>query len=85
MSAGNFFGLIMNTVFFAGLWTILGAAIDKMGQAFNSTIGVIPTYQDAINGFTMQQTFWVALPILYFIFLCVNYVMNENSKSSGDV
>ena len=85
MSAGGVVGLFMNLLFFAGFWTVLGVVVDKLGQVFNVTIQLMPTYQDAVNGFTMMQTIYAALPVVVFIALVINYFVQENSMSSGEV
>jgi hypothetical protein len=81
----NLFGLIFVNIFFAGIWTVLGICIDKMGVIFNQTIQLMPTMQDFVNGFSMMQTVWVALPIVVFLFTCFDYIMTQNSISSGEV
>jgi hypothetical protein len=85
MSAGGVVGLFMNLLFFAGLWTVLGVVVDKMGQIFNLSITIMPTYQDAVNGFNMMQTIYAILPVIVFIALVINYWVQENSMSSGEV
>jgi uncharacterized BrkB/YihY/UPF0761 family membrane protein len=85
MSAGGLFGMVMNMVFAAGLWTVIGAVVDRMGAAFNTSIRMLPTFQDALNGFTIIQTVYGVLLIIIFITLIVNYIMNENSLASGEV
>jgi hypothetical protein len=85
MSAGGVVGLFMNLLFFAGFWTVLGVVVDKLGQIFNIMIFQMPTYQDAVNGFSMMQTIYAALPVIVFIALVINYFVQENSMSSGEV
>lgn len=85
MSAGGVVGLFMNLLFFAGLWTVIGIVVDKIGQIFNLSIQLMPTYQDAVNGFNMMQTIYAALPVIVFIALVINYFVQENSMSSGEV
>ena len=85
MSAGNLIGSLWNTVFFAGLWIVLGAALDKVFKAFNTSIKVLPSMQDAVNGMGIVQTVWGVILIILFITIWVNYLMNENSQSSGGV
>jgi hypothetical protein len=81
----NLFGLIFVNITFAGIWTVLGYCIDKMTAVYNSTIHLFPTMQDFVNGFSMMQTVWVALPVIVFLFSCFDYVMTQNSMSSGEV
>jgi hypothetical protein len=85
MSAGGLVGLFMNMTFFAAFWTVLGVVVDKIGQIFNQTIKIMPSYQDAVNGFTMMQTIYAALPVIVFLALILNYFITENSMSSGEV
>jgi hypothetical protein len=85
MSAGNFIGSVFNTVFFGGLALVLGYAVEKVFRAFNHSITVLPTFQDAVNGFTVLQTIWSAIWIIMFIVIWVNYLLNENSQASGGV
>jgi hypothetical protein len=85
MSAGGVVGLFMNLLFFAGLWTVIGVVVDKLGQIFNLSITIMPTYQDAVNGFNMMQTIYAILPVIVFIALVINYFVQENSMSSGEV
>ena len=85
MSAGNLLGSIWNTALFGGLWVVLGMAIDKIFKAFNTTIKVLPSLQDAVNGMGMMQTIWSVILILMFIVIWINYLANENSMASGGV
>ena len=85
MSAGGVVGLFMNLLFFAAFWTVLGIVVDRVGAIFNLTIQLMPTYQDAVNGFSMMQTIYAALPVIVFIALVINYFVQENSMSSGEV
>jgi hypothetical protein len=85
MSAGNLIGSLWNTIFFAGLWIVLGACLDKVFKAFNASIKVLPSLQDAVNGMGIVQTVWSTLLIILFVVIWINYVMNENSQASGGV
>lgn len=85
MSAGGLFGTIMNFFLFAALWAVVGYVFDKIGVAFNSTIRLMPTMQDAVNGFALTQLIYSVLPVVVFIALVINYIMVENSQSSGEV
>jgi len=79
----NLFGVIFVNIFFAGLWTILGMIIDKITTIFNMTIQLMPTMQDFVNGFTMVQTIWVALPLLVFVFTVMDYVLSQNETGNA--
>jgi hypothetical protein len=85
MSAGNLFGLIMNTIIFAAIWSVVGVVVDKLGVTFNSTIRIMPSLQDAVTGFGIMQVIYGILPVIVFIFLLINYFVNENAQSSGEV
>ena len=85
MSAGNLFGSLFNTVLFGGLWVVLGAVIDKLFKAFNTSIKVLPSLQDAVNGMGIMQTVWSMILIVVFVVIWWNYMMNENSQASGGV
>jgi hypothetical protein len=85
MSAGGLFGTIMNFVVFAGLWTVVGSVFDRIAVIFNSTMRIMPTMQDAANGFALTQMIYGVLPIIVFIALVINYVLVENSNVSGEV
>ena len=79
MSAGGVVGLFFNLAAFAGIWIVVGVVVDKIGQIFNMTIQLMPTYQDAVNGFSMMQTIYGILPVIVFIALVINYFVQENS------
>jgi hypothetical protein len=85
VSAGNLFGSIWNTVLFGGLWVVLGYAIDKVTVAMNTSMKVLPSLQDAANGFTVMQWIWSMLLIVMFFVIWMNYLFNENSMASGGV
>lgn len=85
MSSGSLIGTVANIIFFGVFWTILGVGVDKIGFAFNISVRTIPTFQDAINGFTMtQQVFWI-LPAIVAVTLLIDHVLTESHKSSGEV
>ena len=79
----NLFGVIFVNIFFAALWTILGMIIDKIGVIFNMTIQLMPTMADFVNGFSMMQTIWVALPLLVFVFTVIDYVLSQNETGNA--
>lgn len=85
MSAGSLIGTIANIFFFGVFWLILGVAVDKVAYAFNMSIRTIPTFQDAVTGFTMVQQIYLIMPAIVFIVLIVDHVLTENSRSSGEV
>ena len=85
MSAGNLLGSIFNTILFGSIWTVLGAVIDRLVKAFNGSMAVLPTLQDAVNGMNIMQTIWSVILIMMFIVIWMNYLLNENSQSSGGV
>jgi hypothetical protein len=75
----------MNFFLFAGLWVIVGTVFDKIGATFNITMKLMPTMQDAVNGFALTQLIYSVLPVVVFIALVVNYLLVENSTASGEV
>ena len=85
MSAGGLVGYIFNLIYFAAIWTAVGVVFDKIGTIFNNTIHLMPTYQDAVNGFSMTQTIYGLLGVIVFLTLTVNCIMISNSASSGEV
>lgn len=85
MSAGNLIGSIWNTLLFGGLYTVFSYVIEKLFRAFNHTISVLPTFQDAVNGFGIMQQIWLLIFVVIFIVIWVNYLLNENSQASGGV
>lgn len=85
MSAGGLVGMALNIIFFAAFWTVLGVVVDKLAVLFNITIQLMPTYQDAVTGFSMMQTIYALLPVIVFLALIINYFVQENSASSGEV
>jgi hypothetical protein len=85
MSAGNFLGAVLVSIVTSAMWIVLGAAIDKIGLIFNRNIGLLPTFQDAMNGFTITQTIWIIIPIIILFFVWLNYVLVESNEASGFV
>lgn len=85
MSAGGLFGTIMNFFVFAAIWTVIGYVFDKLAVIFNSTMRILPTFQDAANGFALSQLIYASLPAIVFLALVVNYLLVENSQTSGEV
>jgi len=85
MSAGALFGSFMNFFIFAGEWMVIGTVFDKVASIFNSTIRLMPTMQDAVNGFALTQIIYGALPVVFAFALFINYILVENSSSSGEV
>lgn len=85
MGAGNFIGSCWNTLLLGTLWLVLGYAMEKIFRAFNSTMRLLPTLQDAVNGMSQMQFIWGILFIGIFCVIWANYLMNENSQASGGV
>ena len=85
MSAGSLIGTIATIFFFGVFCLILGVAVDKVAYAFNMSIRTIPTFQDAVTGFTMVQQVYLIMPAIVFIVLIVDHFLTENSRSSGEV
>ena len=85
MGAGNLAGSIANTIILGAIWTILGAAFDKIFKIFNSSMNVLPTLQDAVNGMGIMQWVWTMIMIVIFVVIWANYLFNESSQASGGV
>ena len=78
-------GTIFNCVAFSFMWIVIGFALEKIGQVFNHTITVLPTMQDAVNGFQITQVIFTVIPVLVWIILWFNYATNEASEAGGYV
>ena len=85
MSAGGLAGMFMNMFLAAFLWTVLGAVVDTFGNAFNNSLTQIPMLQDAVTAFSVLSFGWVAIMVIIFIALLINYFVNEASLASGEV
>jgi hypothetical protein len=85
MGAGNILGSLWNTIFFLGLWIVMGAAVDKLFSAFNTSIRVLPSLQDAIDGMSIMKVAWVTILVIVIFVIWLNYLFNENSQASGGV
>lgn len=85
MSAGGLIGLFLNFFTFAAIWMVIGNVFDRIGVIFNTQISLMPTMQDAVNGFALSQMIYSALPIIVLVMLCINYVVTENSRAGGEV
>ena len=85
ISAGNFIGALWNSILLPGVYICLSAALDKIFKAFNTSIKVLPSLQDAVNGMDIVKTVWVVILILIFFVIWLNYLLNENSYASGGV
>jgi type II secretory pathway component PulF len=83
MSAGNFLGTVFVGVMFTAMWIILSAAITKVAKVFNHTIAILPSFQDAVNGFAITQWIWVAITAVVWLALLFNYYQNEASEAGG--
>ena len=83
MSAGNLLGTILVCIAASALWITLGAGVDKIGQVFNYTIRVLPTFQDAANGFNLMQVAWSILLVVIWIVAWFNYAQNEAAEAGG--
>ena len=82
MSFGSLFGAMWNTVAFAVIWVILGKVVEVVTRAFNISITVLPSFQDAVNGMNIMQTAWTGIMVLIFIGVWVNYVINEHQATN---
>ena len=82
MSWGSLFGALFNTVAFAALWTILGRFVEVLTRAFNYTITILPSFQDAVNGFNLMQYAWIAIMVIILIGIWVNYIVTSNAEAN---
>ncbi len=85
MSAGGLFGYVFNIITFGAIWWVLGALVDRLGMVFNQTIEVLPTFQDAVNGFSTVQVIWGSLLAIMYVFLSINYFLTANSDVPQEV
>jgi hypothetical protein len=83
MAAGNYLGALLATVFSFGMWWIIGKAFDILVPVFNKTITILPSFQDAVSGFSLVQ--WIYSITLFVILLgiWINAVLNEVTDASG--
>jgi len=85
VSWGSLFGALMLTVAFAAIWVILGKAVEVITRAFNASIMVLPTFQDAVNGMNIMQYAWTGIMVLIFLGIWINYVINEHQDTNQTV
>ena len=85
MSWGSLFGAFWNTVAFAILWVVLGKFVEVITKAFNKTITILPSFQDAVNGFNMMQMAWAAIMVIILLGIWVNYIANSNTSANQEV
>ena len=84
MSAAGLAGLFFNLFSAATIWTVLGIAVEKIVQIFNSQIAVFPTFQDAANGMSIMQIIWSVIMVVIFLGLLINYFINESVGVPGE-
>jgi hypothetical protein len=82
MSWGSLIGAILNTIGLGALWVALGKFVEVLTRAFNYSITVVPSFQDAVNGFNIQQTAWTAIMVIILIMIWVNYFINSNNEGN---
>lgn len=85
MSYASFFGAMFNTFAFAALWMILGKFVETLCKAFNRIITVVPSFQDAVNGFNILQTAWMAVLVIVVLIVWINYILNANEQTNMTV
>jgi hypothetical protein len=83
MSAGNFMGTLFVAIMSSAMWIIMGAVLEKIALVFNKLIPILPTMQDAVNGFQLTQVIYGVILIIIWIALWINYSLNEASESGG--
>ena len=74
-------GLIMNLIFFSGIWTVVSVVVDKFIPIFNSTCTAITCFEDGIATFGMLLTVWRVLLVLIWIGCLLNYIITKNNQS----
>lgn len=84
MSWGSLFGAMFNTLALGALWVACGRFVEVVTNAFNRTISVIPTFQDAVTGFTVQQFAWSAIMVIILLGVWLNYFVNSNSPQNQE-
>ena len=85
MSAGNLLGSVFAAVMSTAVWLVIGWAIDKVGVVFNRTISILPSFQDAVNGFNQMQSAYVVILAIIWVTIWLNYAINESNESGGYV
>lgn len=78
-------GTVFVGITFSAMWIVVGAMIEKIGIIFNHLIKILPTFQDAVNGFQLTQVIFTVIPIVVWLALWFNYAQNEASESGGYV
>lgn len=79
MSWGYLFGAFFNTVAFGMCWIACGKFVEVIARAFNKSITIVPSFQDAVTGFTIQQYIWSGITVIVILAIWLNYYVNSNS------
>jgi hypothetical protein len=83
MAAGNYLGAGLASVFSITMWWIFGAAFDKLAVVFNKTISLLPSFQDAVSGFTLTQQIYLISIVVIILGIWINAALNEVTDASG--
>ena len=81
---GSLFGAIFNTLALGALWVLCGRFVEVVTKAFNSTITIVPTFQDAVTGFTIQQYAWTAIMVIIMLGVWLNYFVNSSNPQNQE-
>ena len=84
MSFGSFFGACFNTSAAAAIWTVCGKFVEVVTKGFNQVITVVPTFQDAVTGFTIQQFAWSAIMVVILLGIWLNYLINSSNPANQE-
>jgi hypothetical protein len=78
-------GLIMNLIFFSGLWTVVSVFVDKLIPVFNSTCLFVNCFEDGVGSFGMMLTIWRILLPLIWLGCLLNYLIVKNNMANQEV
>ena len=84
MSWGSLFGALFNTVAMGALWVACGKFVEVITKAFNTSITIVPSFQDAVTGFTIQQYAWSAIMVIIMLGVWLNYFINSNNPQNQE-
>jgi hypothetical protein len=74
-------GLVMNLIFFSGLWTISSVIVDKIVPIFNRTCLAVGCMQDGVNSFGMLISVWGIGLVLIWLTCLINYIVTKNNQA----
>lgn len=74
-------GLVMNLLFFSGLWTVISVIVDRLVPIFNSTCTMVSCFEDGVSTFGMMLSVWRVLLVLIWIGCLINYLVTKNNSA----